>query len=45
MQIIAQRLGVDFLFLPQYSPWTNPVEQLFNMLKGHLRAQNQQFTR
>ena len=45
MRRIAERLCVDFLFLPQYSPWMNPIEQLFNMLKRQLRAANQSLSR
>ena len=45
MKRIAERLCVDFMFLPQYSPWTNPIEQLFNMLKRQLRAANQSLSR
>ena len=45
MKKIAERLAVEFMFLPQYSPWCNPVEQLFNLLKRQLRAENQQLTR
>ena len=45
MQRIAERLCVDFMFLPQYSPWTNPIEQLFNLLKRQLRGTNRQYTR
>ena len=45
MKRIAERLCVDFLFLPQYSPWMNPIEQLFNMLKRQLRAANQSLSR
>ena len=45
MQKIAERLGVDFMFLPQNSPWCNPFEQLFNLLKRQLRATNRQYTR
>ena len=26
MKRIAERLCVDFMFLPQYSPWCNPIE-------------------
>ena len=45
MRQIAERLGVDFLFLPQYSPWMNPIEQLFNLLKKQQRTANQSLSR
>ena len=45
MRRIAERLGVDFLFLPQYSPWMNPIEQLFNLLKQQQRTANQSLSR
>lgn len=33
----GRRLGVTMLFSAQYSPFLNPIEQLFNYLKRHLR--------
>jgi transposase len=33
----ARLFKVNVLFNAQYSPWLNPVEQLFGMMKRHLR--------
>jgi transposase len=34
-QVLAtcQKLKVNVLFNAQYSPWLNPIEQLFNVVK------------
>jgi len=34
----ARRFKVHVLFNAQYSPWLNPIEQLFNFMKRKLRA-------
>jgi transposase len=36
----ARRFKVNVLFNAQYSPWLNPVEQLFNYIKRTLRKEN-----
>ena len=36
----VRRAGVHLLFLPQYSPDLNPIEQVFAKLKGMLRKAN-----
>ncbi len=33
----ARRMKVSVLMNAQYSPWLNPVEQLFNYIKRELR--------
>ena len=33
----ARRMKVNVLFNAEYSPWLNPVEQLFNDIKRKLR--------
>ena len=33
----ARRMKANILFNAQYSPWLNPIEQLFNRLKQSLR--------
>ena len=30
---IAREMGADVLFSAQYSPWLQPIEQLFNNIK------------
>lgn len=35
----VKEIGARFLFLPQYSPDLNPIEQAFSKLKAHLRAE------
>ena len=34
----ARRMKANILLNAQYSPWLNPVEQLFNKLKRQLRG-------
>ena len=36
----ARRFKVNILLNAQYSPWLNPVEQLFNYIKRTLRKEN-----
>ena len=33
----ARRMKANILFNAEYSPWLNPIEQLFNKLKQSLR--------
>ena len=33
----ARKMKANILFNAQYSPWLNPIEQLFNRLKQSLR--------
>lgn len=33
----AQKFKVNVMFNAQYSPWLNPVEQLFNHIKRNLK--------
>ena len=42
---MAKRLRVSFVFLPQYSPWLNPIEQLFLILKRELQKRNTTYSR
>jgi len=35
----ARKFKVNVLFNAEYSPWLNPVEQLFNLLKKRVKAQ------
>ena len=41
VRFAAQRLGVVLLMNAEYSPWLNPIEQLFNHLKKRVRAEAQ----
>jgi transposase len=34
----VRRFKANVLLNAQYSPWLNPVEQLFNCVKRHLRS-------
>lgn len=34
----AKKFRVDVLFNAQYSPWLNPIEQLFGQMKKRIRA-------
>jgi transposase len=36
LQTLAERMGVTFLFNAEYSPYLNPAEELFNVLKRHI---------
>ena len=42
---MATRLCVSFVFLPQYSPWLNPIEHLFLVLKRELQKDNRTYSR
>jgi transposase len=33
----ARRMKVNVLFNAEYSPWLNPIEQLFGLIKKQLR--------
>ena len=33
----AQKFKANVIFNAEYSPWLNPVEQLFNLLKKRVR--------
>lgn len=35
----ARKLKVTVLFNAEYSPWLNPIEQLFSYIKRHLRQE------
>ena len=35
-----RRMKVNVLFNAEYSPWLNPIEQLFGLLKRKLRTQD-----
>ena len=39
LEEIARQLNVTLVYLPQQSPFLNPVEQLFNALKRILREE------
>lgn len=34
---VADKKGLKLCFIPPYSPWFNPVEFSFSMVKGHYR--------
>ena len=38
----ARRMKANILFNAEYSPWLNPIEQLFNKLKQSLRKMEMQ---
>lgn len=38
----ARKLKVDVLFNAEYSPWLNPVEQLFSYIKKHVDVEKTQ---
>jgi transposase len=40
---VAKNVGVDLLFSAPYSPFLQPIEQLFNNLKRQLRKLKSQF--
>lgn len=35
---IAKKLNILFVDMPKYSPWLNPVEKVWNILKDHFRS-------
>ena len=35
---LAKSVSVNVMYLPQYSPFLNPVEQLFNRIKRDLKS-------
>ena len=35
---LSKSVGVNVMYLPQYSPFLNPVEQLFNRIKRDLKS-------
>ena len=41
----ARHFAADVLFSAEYSPWLQPIEQLFNVLKRKLRTTAQQYSR
>ena len=38
VQNIAEKLNILFVPMPKYTPWLNPVEKVWNILKDHFRA-------
>lgn len=38
----ARKMKVNILFNAEYSPWLNPIEQLFRYLKEKLKAESLQ---
>ena len=40
MLATARRFKVNVLFNAEYSPWLNPIEQLFAYIKKNLKQQN-----
>lgn len=38
VQNIAKKLNILFVYMPKYSPWLNPVEKVWSILKDHFRA-------
>ena len=44
IHLICQEAGIRLEFLPPYSPWLNPIEKTFSILKSWLRGHEEEVT-